>query len=273
MPGSRLLAFAFAVLIACAVAAAPRASATPSPTPSPVPSLQAQATDAAFTAAIAKSRADALTSSLSQATIVSGAIKNVVVDASAAILALLALILLWRVRERIVDAVTNGAFTLSLGPFGQISIAAKVAAMQQKTQPAPPAPDATPDRHGIAAKDHGKAFIGKSVAHDDADIDAYYATFYSALFASQFLVLDRARNNPNMTVADARIIYDAANARATRLPFEDWIGYLERYGMIAVSGTKATARIAISQRGSDFLAWARSHHYDAAALAADGRSY
>jgi hypothetical protein len=142
--------------------------------------------------------------------------------------------------------------------------------MQQQTQPIPPAPDAMPPAHPIGAKTHGYV-AAKDAADRDEAVTAYYRTFASALFVSQFLVLQHAQSDAHFTLDGAQAMYNASTIRAVKLSFDDWLGYLTGYGMLAVAGTPSA--LTLTPRGIDFLAWANGEGLTVDRFAAAGRGY
>lgn len=293
---------------------APTATPAATPTPAVTPDLAATATAAAIRAAIEKSKNDELNNSWSRVTVVTGIVKNVFLDLGSIIVAAFVVALLIGSRSRIWDAMQSGALTLNAGPFGSISIPARAAALQQTAQAPLPAPSslppptpalvapvgvpAVPSAEQLAAAAHLQAVVRMTpdsgalvskIAESrhliaplttmatgawSNDAIQFYRRFYGSLLASQFKVLAELDSGSSLSVADAKVRYDEANAAATRLSFANWLKYLTRYGMISeLDPRDQRASLVLTSRGRDFLGWAAANHLGAQELTEEGRDY
>lgn len=106
-----------------------------------------------------------------------------------------------------------------------------------------------------------------------SDVDNYYRSFYNALLLSQYLLLEDLASGTAVSVADAAARFNKA-ARATKLSFDTWRRYLQRFGMIVQpASADPTEHLQITDRGRDFIDWARTTGHDEASLTSAGRDY
>jgi hypothetical protein len=251
---------------AAAASVTPPAAAVAQPTPDPI---------TAHRSAVAKARsdeADADSKRVGVYTAIADALNKVTIGV------VLPLVLIWVFVTRLPEIgkfLSTRAWNATL-PGGFVFSAQQAAAVVTNTATAPTAADL----HVASAVNAGPASGAKfklleggadAAAPASGELAAFLARIRQTILQSQLALL-RGVAGGGVTVGRARAVYAAAPA-AHAIPFDEWLGYLTRFQLLAADAkTIGDARtLHLTSVGTAFLASVDAHPLEAE-LTATGRT-
>ncbi|MGH7662464.1 MAG: hypothetical protein ACRENA_16290 [Vulcanimicrobiaceae bacterium] len=107
-----------------------------------------------------------------------------------------------------------------------------------------------------------QAFNGAVLALD-------FERIMRAIFATQYEILLAAERGGSLSASSARTLYDASGQAVAQIPFEQYMSFLTQHGLLEVFvvQTDQTYVFNITQKGRDFLAYARQANTQSPAAA------